>query len=252
MRKYLLTLFVISFSLLAFAQGDVQEKMAKANALYGDNKFNDAIEVYKEILNEGVESSTIYFNLGNACYKAGDPTLAILNYERALLLSPNDEDIQFNLEMARTHVVDDIEELPEMFMDRWRNSIINMHSADDWGIQSIAAFTVCLVLFAMFLFSRRIQLKKMAFFLSVMALLYSLFTYSFASAQKNKLTNRNTAIITARSVTAKGAPSETGTELFIIHEGLKVELTDSLGSWIEIKLADGNKGWVKDTVMERI
>jgi tetratricopeptide (TPR) repeat protein len=252
MRKYIFTLIGISFCLLTYAQNDVQAEMTKAGKLYDESRFVEAVAVYDSILNTGMESSTLYFNMGNAWYKAGDPTSAILNYERALLLEPDDEDIIYNLELARTHVVDNIEELPEMLMDKWRRGIIEMHSADGWGIHSVITFISCLLLFALFLFSSRIQVKKLAFFFSVLSVLYSLFAYSFASAQKKKITDRNTAIITTRSVTVKGSPSETGTELFIIHEGLKVELTDSLGDWIEIKIADGNEGWVKDTVVVRI
>jgi tetratricopeptide (TPR) repeat protein len=252
MRKYILTLLGISFCLLTYAQEGVQEKMSEAGIYYGENKFTEAVEVYESILSTGVESSTIYFNLGNAYYKAGLITSAILNYERALLLEPDDADIKYNLEMAQTHVVDNIEELPEMFMDKWHRQIIDTYSADEWGVHSIVAFVICLLLFGLFLFTSRMQIKKLAFFFSILAVLYSLFTYSFASRQKRKLTHRNTAIITTRSVTVKGSPSETGTELFIIHEGLKVQLTDSLGDWIEIKLADGNEGWVKDSVMVRI
>ena len=67
-----------------------------------------------------------------------------------------------------------------------------------------------------------------------------------------KLLGHNSAVITERTVRVKGSPSETGTELFIIHEGLTVQVTDQLGDWIEVRLPDGNKGWVKESMMMRI
>lgn len=253
MRKYILTIVGIGFCILSLAQDDIQQKMDTVGILYGENKFNEAVVAYEDILSSGIESPIVYFNLGNAYYKSGDFTSAIINYERALLLSPNDEDILFNLEMARTHVVDNVEELPETFLDKWKRDTVEMNSADEWGMHSVIAFICGLLLFALFLFSSRIRIKKLAFFISVLAVLYSLVTYSFASGQKRKLTRRNFAIITVRSVTVKSSPNESGTQLFIIHEGIKVELTgESPGNWTEIKLADGNEGWVKDTVMVRI
>jgi len=254
-QKILYTIGLLALVLISgttFAQKAEQDSIAKADTLYAQGHYPQAASVYSGILKRGYESAGLYFNLGNAYYKSGQVTKAIINYERARLLAPNDDDIKYNLDLAQAHVVDNIQPLPEFFLTKWWHSIINTHSADEWGTQSMIAFFIFLIIFALFLFAQTVRRKKLAFWVSILALIWSGFTFSFASSQKSKLTHRNTAIITAPTVTVKGSPSETGTELFIIHEGLKVKLTDSLGTWKEIQLADGNKGWVQDSTMVRI
>ena len=130
--------------------------------------------------------------------------------------------------------------------------MINSRPADSWGTHSLFSFFLFLVLFALFLFATTIRNKQLTFWLAVTALCYSLLTFSFGSSQRSKLVNHNSGVITERSVRMKGSPSETGTELFILHEGLSVQITDKLGDWIEIRLADGNKGWVKEGALIRI
>ena len=254
-RKALHIIGMLALVLLSgatFAQKAELDSITRADTLYAQGHYPEAARVYSGILKRGYESADLYFNLGNAYYKSGQVTKAILNYERARLLAPNDDDIKYNLDLAQAHVVDNIQPLPEFFLTKWWHSVINTHSADEWGVQSMVAFFIFLILFVLFLFAQSVRRKKLAFWVSILSLTWSAFTFSFASSQKSKLTHRNTAIITAPTVTVKGSPSETGTELFIIHEGLKVKLTDSLGTWKEIQLADGNKGWVQDSTMVRI
>lgn len=256
MKYFIRTIFLLGLllitSLCSKGQNAASDSLARGNQLYGDGNFAEAMNTYERIHQSGQESAELYFNLGNAYYKAGYPSKAILNYERAKLLNPKDEDVRYNLEMAQSHVVDKIEPLPELFFVAWRNAVIDMQTVDQWGFQSLLFFVLFLVLFGLFLFAKAGRTRKIAFWFGLVAIVVSAFSFSFASTQKRKLTHRDTAIIMARSVTVKGSPSQTGTELFIIHEGLKVSITDSLGGWIEIRLADGNEGWVTDEVLERI
>lgn len=242
----------LSANLKSSSQGNNVVLWDKANAFYTTEEYQQAISLYEQILSSGEESAKLYFNLGNAYYKAGDINNAILNYERAKLLAPNDEDIEFNLRIANQFVVTSIEALPQPFFVRWQQSVINMYPADTWSVISISAFVLFLILLGFYLFGRSISVRRISFWIGILAVIFSGFAFSFASKQKDKIKNRTQAIVFCPRVTVKSAPAQTGTDLFLIYEGLKVEVTDSLHTWKEIKLADGNEGWLPDSCIVKI
>lgn len=249
MKRLLNTILAILFTASVFAQADL---LQKANDFYSKDKFNEAIETYNQILKTNMESPEVYFNLGNAYYKTGQYTQAILNYERAKLLAPDDEDISFNLQVVNQKVVDSIQELPGIFIVKWWNSIINSQSTDTWAFLSIVSFIVFLVMLGFYFFARTSDVKRITFWSGCFLILFTIFSWTFAAKQKNRLVKHTFAIVMQPTVTVKSSPSEKGTNLFVIHEGLKVKITDKLGEWIEIQLADGNKGWLQTESVERI
>lgn len=139
-KTSVLFIALVAFSFKLFAQENNQQLWEKANAFYTAEEFQKAVSVYEQILQKGEESAKLYFNLGNAYYKTGDINNAILNYERAKLLAPQDEDIQFNLKIANQYVVTKIEELPQPFFLRWKKSVVNKYPADTWAVISLVAF----------------------------------------------------------------------------------------------------------------
>ena len=245
-------LILVMFSLSLFSQENNTQLWEKANAFYTTEDYQQAISNYEQILRTGQVSAKLYFNLGNAYYKAGNMNQAILNFERAKVLSPNDENIDFNIRMANQFVVTSIEPLPLPFFLRWRTSVINMYPSDTWSYISIAAFVLFLLLIGLFIFSRVVTIRRISFLLGIFMVILSGFTYSFAAKQKKKIMERNSAIVFCPRVTVKSSPSQTGTDLFLIYEGLKVEITDSVSTWKEIKLADGNQGWLPDSCIVKI
>jgi tetratricopeptide (TPR) repeat protein len=249
MKKFINTILAILFTATGFAQADL---IQKANEHYTKEEFKQAIDGYNQILMASIESPEVYFNLGNAYYKTKQYTLAILNYERAKLLAPDDEDIEFNLQVANQHVIDSIQELPGIFIVRWWNSLVNSQTTDTWAFLSIISFILFLGLLGLYLFAKSGDIKRIAFWAGCILIVLSIFSWSFAAQQKSRLVNHSYAIVMQPTVTIKSSPSEKGTNLFIIHEGLKVRITDKIGDWIEIRLADGNKGWLLTESIERI
>lgn len=250
MKRYILFIYIL-LPVFIFGQ-NTEELWEKANNHFTAEEFTEAVSVYEQILETGQESAKLYFNLGNAFYKSGDINNAILYYEKAKILAPHDDDIEFNLRIANQFVVTKIEELPQPFFLRWRTSVVNKYPADTWSLISISSFIIFLVFLGFFLFGKNIRVKRIAFFLGILLIVFSTFTFSLASQQKQKITQRNHAIVFCPRVTVKSSPSESGTDLFLIYEGLKVEITDSLNTWKEIKLADGNEGWMPDSCMVKI
>ncbi len=223
-----------------------------ANEYYVNNNFYQAIEIYKLVIDSGYTAPELYYNLGNSYYKTNNYALAILNYERALILDPSGKDIRFNLELANAHVVDKIEVIPEFFLYRWVKSLINITTSNKWAIISIVTFILFLILFLIYLFSGKMGIKKISFYSFILVFFLSLTSLIFSIQRKKIVLEEEKAIIIAPSVTAKSSPNEYGTNLFILHEGTKVEVVDSIGQWIEIKLSNGSKGWMQKDNMVKI
>ncbi len=216
-----------------------------ANNYYSNDMFEESIVTYEQIIEEGYESADLYYNLGNAYYKSNKIAYAVVNYERSLNLNPNDEDVAFNLRMANTHVVDKIDVLPEFFLSSWLQRLIQYFDTNIWALVSMAAFVVALVLLLLFFLSNSVVTRKISFWLGVFVLIVSVITFNFSKKQKWAVENEPEAVVLTPSVVVKGSPDESGTQLFLIHEGLKLNVIDEVGVWREIKLSDGNVGWVK-------
>lgn len=251
MRKLIYTLIALALSVQVFAQIQVNP-IQEANELYQTGEYNKAIQSYEFVLDTHLEAPEIYFNLANAYYKTGQIAPAILNYERAKLLSPEDEDIQYNLELAQKHVIDKLEVLPEFFVTTWVSGLWNSLSANFWSYLSIGFFFFCLILFSLYLYSNQRRLKKIGFFFASLCLVFSIVFFNFASKKNTQLTQREYAIVFSPSVTVKGSPDDSGTQLFLLHEGTKVKVLEKLGDWRNIQLSDGNQGWLMNTDIEMI
>ena len=225
---------------------------ADADSAYVNGNYQEAIKVYESLLKQG-ESAELYYNLGNAYYRTENITRAVLNYERALLLSPGDGDIRFNLQIARSKTIDKIVPESEMFFVTWYRSLVNIMSVDGWGRMALVSLALVIVLFLVYLFSARVWVQKVGFFGGGFLLFVFVLSNFFAWQQRQQLLNREGAIVVAPSVTVKSTPAQNGTDLFILHEGTKVVITDgSMKSWREIRLADGKKGWIESKKIELI
>lgn len=256
MKKILFFAFGVWISIVSFGQGQADEDSlqaivgdsignslqqisssledatkAEGDSAYMKNDYASAIQIYEALLNRG-EAADIYYNLGNSYYKAGDIAKAILNYERALLLQPGNGDIRANLEIARSKTVDKVEPVPEIFFVSWTKSLINSMSVDSWAVCGVVCFILLIVSLYLFIFSKQIVLKKAGFISGIVFLAVTILANVFANQQKDELTNRNSAIVINPSVTVRSTPSESGTSLFILHEGHKVGVKDgSMKDW---------------------
>lgn len=253
MKKLHIVLMLLFFALnVTYATTNVESLEAEAASMYKEGNYQKAIDLYNEILSGDLESATLYYNLGNCYYKLGEIGKAILNYERALLLHPGDSDAKYNLTMAQKSTVDNIKVLPELFFVRWYNAFVTTLTADQWAYVSVALFIGFLIMAGLFFYATSASLKKSWFTLGVVMLLLSVMTIFIALKQYHRVANRDYGIVMTPSVVVRGAPDNSGTELFVVHEGLKVRVIGNLGDWYNVRLADGNEGWVTKSDVEKI
>ena len=248
-RTFLLML-VLALPLMTAQASD--NRMVEANMLNGNGEYAKAIDKYEQILKTGVESPSLYFNLGYAHYKSGSLAPAILNFERARLLAPNDLDINYNLGLAYSQTVDKIDVVGDVFFVRWINGIKNKGTSNSWAIWFLISFALMIACAGFYFFGQYPFMRKIGFYIGVGLLFFCCVTLSFSMSQKSKLTNRNTAIVFSSVVTVTSSPDERGTELVVLHEGTKVSIVSRLGEWCEIELSDGNVGWLKMNAVEVI
>lgn len=234
----------------SFAQGKSSEELFKqANDFYIKGDFLNAIKSYEEIVSSGKESSQIYFNLGNSYYKLNKISSAILFFERAKRLSPNDEDINFNLKISNLKVIDKIEPLPVFFLYEWIGIVRNFFSGDGWAEISIVFSFLSFGLIIVFLFVWQPVIKKLIFVAGICSIFILICSYIFANQQSTAENTQNTAIIFATNINVKASPEDNGTDIFVLHEGTKVIILDEVGVWKKIRLANGNVGWLQQEAL---
>ena len=223
-----------------------------ADTEYQKGNYQQAIRDYEEILKNG-ESAEIYFNLGNAYYRTDNITKAVLNYERARLLSPGDDDINFNLQFARSKTIDKITPESEMFFVTWYKSLVNFTSVDNWAKTGILCIVMTLLLVLLYLFGPQLMLRKIGFFGGLAFFVIFLLSNLFAFQQKQALDNRTGAIIISPSVNIKKTPAKNSADQFVLHEGTRVDIIDKgMTDWRCIRVGDGREGWIETKAIEEI
>lgn len=255
MKKIFFILLVIGFQLIAISnpsQDSATIWMEKGNIAYQENKFKVATHEYLKVVEANFESSVLFYNLGNSYFKMGETARALLWYERAKRLEPSNEDIKHNIAFANQKLIDKIEEMPELFIVSWWNAISQLFTSNRWATLSIIFVSIFALSILGILFFKRPVLRNLSFTIAIFTFFFAIFSIIFANKEKSRYEKSPEAIIMASVVNAKSTPTDTGSDIFVIHSGLKVYITDNLNEWVEIKLPNGEKGWVRNTQLEKI
>ena len=255
--KKLLAVILISSTFLIIwcsvvAASQPEDIMQKGNAYYREGDYNKAIEEYRKLVDEGFVGTSLFYNLGNANYRIGKIGYAILYYEKALELSPSDEDVKHNLDFAHLSTVDRIQPLPRFFLFDWWEALLGLFSINGWAYV-VFVFYLLVILFAgAYSFSKTIKQQKIFFFSGIAGVFLLAFSISLLVIKINRETTLKSGVIVEQAVTVKFSPDPQSTDAFIIHEGLKVNLEDKLDTWVKIRLADGKVGWIEQNYVEQI
>lgn len=224
----------------------------KANTAYINGDYHAAAELYEQILAQGLTSVKLYYNLANAYFKEDRLGKAVLFYHRALRLAPGNEDIRYNLSVAEARTKDNIERIPEFFLTTWMRGVRHTMSCTAWSVLSLVLLAAMLVLFLCYLLAQRLSLRKAGFYGTLVAALLFMLTSWFALGERREMLDDTQAVVMPASTAVKSSPDKSSTDLFVLHEGTVVQITDRLDAWCEIMIADGKKGWVECRKIETI
>jgi tetratricopeptide (TPR) repeat protein len=241
-----LIIFVTSISIVT-AQ-DLENSFKLANTAYADGEYLQAIEIYSGIINKGIESGEVYFNLANAYYKVNDLGRAILYYEKARKFLEGDPALEQNLKLAQLRIVDKIEPVPELFIVEWWSYLIHIFSLETWLWLNLIVFSILIIIIiSQFLYSRRF-LNNLIWTAALLFLLVFVITLSVIY----EFETTKFGVILEEKVSVVSEPDSDGTEVFILHEGTKVKINRNLDKWMEISIPDGKIGWLQQTSIEII
>ncbi len=245
---------ILSFLFLPLlvTAGEPVSEFNKANGFYQKQNYDSAASVYEQLISQDYKSAEVYFNLANSYYKLDHIAKSILNYERALKYNTDDEDILFNLKVAQLKVVDKIDALPEIFYIRWMKSLSATFTTDGWSRIVIISIFLLFLFASIYVLSSRPAMKRTGFILAALFFIVSVATGCIANDNyRNRVIKKN-AIVMSISAYVKSSPGESNTDLFLLHEGTKVEILDEFENWMKIRLANGSIGWLRDTDIELI
>jgi tetratricopeptide (TPR) repeat protein len=252
MNKTLIIFLLLFFVPVINFGFDSGVKFKEANNFYNIGNYKNAAQIYEELLNEGYREAVVYYNLGNSYFRLNKIPQAILNFERARILDPLDDGTVFNLKLANLKIVDKFEPVPKLFFIEWYENFIDYTNSNTWAFIFLVFFWFTFILLSGFALFSAAETRKKLFRFTLLALIFSIGSIYFAFKTYNSENERLNAIIFNPSVYVKSAPDLGATDLFILHEGTKVRILDRVNNWIEIKIENGNVGWISKDALQII
>ncbi|OYX81884.1 MAG: BatE protein [Flavobacteriales bacterium 32-34-25] len=249
-----------------------QSGFEKGNYLYKNGKYEQAIDAYNSVLSDKKQSAELYFNLGNSYYKLNKVAPAaelyfnlgnsyyklnkvapaIYNYEKALVLKPNDNDIATNLRFAQKRTVDEIKVVPKVGFEKLLRDFTGNYHYNTWAWISVAFSVLFLVSFLGYYFSALALNKRLFFFGMFLMLLLLVISVSSAVFERSYFKNERPAIVFAEITDLKNEPQNKGASVVILHEGTKVFVKEKVDNWKKVQLTDGTEGWIDSDAIQEV
>jgi len=254
LKRYL---HIILLVLLYMSGGQLEAQatdslFVAANKSYQEEKYMEALEGYQKIEKLDLKSASLYFNMANIYYKTNQVAPAVLYYEKALKLAPNDKDIRFNLDFANRMILDNIEPLPKSLWQKFMDGIVLRYTYETWAKIAVSLAFLFAILFLMYHFSYSTSKKRIYFITSILSVIFVTTSLFFAYRNKHYVDNNIEAIIFSSEADVKSAPTNSSDVYFELHEGTKVIILESLDNWRKIKIADGKMGWITTNNLKEI
>jgi len=244
-----LALIVLSTVAQAQTPGDA---FLRGGEFYRAGRYDRAAGEYEAILHQGYVSAEVYFNLGNAYYRQNKLGAAILAYERAARLHPGDADIQHNLRLANLRTIDRIEPVPELFLIQWMRRVASVLTPQAALLLFLSGWCVLFLSLALLYALARPPIVRTTRIAALAGLIVVLAGGAILLLQRIQDSSHDEAIVVASVATAKSSPDDRSVDAFVVHEGLKVRMSDAVGGWVKITLPDGKVGWIVSDQCQRI
>jgi tetratricopeptide (TPR) repeat protein len=238
---FLALFFVVLFSAQA-ATGPAAAEFDAANNLYGQGKFSQAAEAYEKMLRSGQVSAAVYFNLGNAWFKAGEMGRALDAYRHAEHIAPRDPDVRANLQFTRNQVQGP--SLPPTRPQRWLGRL----TLNEWTW--LAGIAVWLWFGLLTLLQLQPKLKPaLKGWLLTVGLAAACLCAGLGAAMYQSAFARSAVVIT-REATVRTSPLEESEPAFTVRDGAELRVLDQKDEWLQVTADTGRIGWVrKDQVL---
>ncbi|MBQ3071638.1 MAG: tetratricopeptide repeat protein [Tidjanibacter sp.] len=227
----------------------VETLWERGNTLYAAGDYNGALAVYDSIQKEGWASAKLFYNMGNAYFKGGQLGEAILHYHKAQKLAPADDDVAYNLAYANSFVKDKIEVVPEFFLKVWFSKVGNLMSSNAWAVCSLVALALTLIAGLVYVLGAKRSVRKGGFVVGIVCGVLTLVMVAFGGAERRDVLDCSEAVVVSSAAAVKSSPDRTSKDIFILHEGTTVKVLDTFGAWNEIRIADGNEGWIASSAI---
>lgn len=222
----------------------LNEELKKAEDFYNNKKFDEALKIYSMIESDGYASSEFYFNFGNIHYRSGNLGKAILYYEKAHKLNPNDANVKHNLNLCYSKTVDKIDFNENFFIQTFKQGMVYRLSEKHWGWISIFfSFSAAVFLGVSILIQSRF--RPVLIPLGVLLLIFSIVFYGLGRMINRENNKHAFAVVLAKETSVRSEPLEKSFVKFRLHEGSKIRIVESDDEFTLIKLSNGNEGWVK-------
>ncbi len=220
------------------AAADVTYNFTNGMKYYRAGQFHEAAMAFEAVAGTPVRNPYLYYDIGNAYLKAGDIGHAILWYERAKLLAPNDPDLLFNLKYANSLVKDKA----EMEIGIWDVLFFWDRFANEKTLRITAiSFSGLFFLWAGI---RTVQRKKILSGKGVLLLSLLILSGILVGADHYKQTFRRSAVIVVKETGVRSGTAPEATTLFSLHAGSKVRVEEQRGNYWKIAFSKQMVGWV--------
>lgn len=243
-------LFLASHSLTAAPAP--QQQFEKANGFFRQKQYSEAASIYQQLISEGYHQPELFLNAGNAWYKANRTGLAIYNYEKALAEDPFNKQAAHNLSVANQRVEGYVNDLPLLFFQQWWLQLLQLHSPNGWATGAIIFFWMFIAGIIAILLAPSFRPNILRWATGITALLFLCYLSLSISAFYKSVHTDDTGIIINTTVKVKSAPDKESKDAFELHEGVKVQITDSTQEYCKISLPDGKTGWLACAEIKRL
>lgn len=229
-----------------------QSGFETGNDLYKAGKYEQAVDAYGNVLKANQQSAELYFNLGNCYYKLNKVAPAIYNYEKALVLKPNDLEVANNLRFAQKRTIDEVKVVPKVGFAKLLRDFTGIYHYNTWAWMAVGLAFLFLVAFLGYYFSETTVVKRISFFVMFAFIVVMLVVVAAAIFEKSHYDNEKPAIVFAEIAEVRSEPQKGSPVIFVLHEGTKVYVEEKVDSWKKVQLTDGTEGWIENSAIKEV